>query len=136
MPQLSASGYYYPANDGAKNYLPLSTPMSVTGSASFSANALQVVFGPVSILKYDNYKVSLINNSSNNLLSGTVEVSPDNANWEVLNSASFAALTSSAMASYQATGLSNNYLRVRAQSSGAAGSNTGSLLVVLVANAS
>jgi hypothetical protein len=138
MPQLSASGYYYPVNDGGNNYHPIVTPLNVSGSSSFSGNAYTVILGPIDVSKYSNYKISVINNSVNNLKSGSVEVSPDNVNWESIGgyvgSSSFTPLTSSGMASVQITGASNQLLRVKAWPSGSGGGLTGSLRVVVTAN--
>ncbi len=135
MPQLSASGYYYSTNDGGKNYNPIATPLLYSISASFTASAYTTILGPIDVSKYSNYKVTAINNSINNLKSGSVEVSPDGTNWESIGSASFSPLTSSGMASLQVTGVSNQLLRFRAWSSGTVAiGTTGSMMVIVTAN--
>lgn len=104
------------------------------GSSSFTGDSYTTIFGPLDVSRWNNIRVSLINNSSNNLKSGTIEVSPNNSNWESVGSASFSPLTSSGMASIQLSDVSNQYLRVRAWPSGSAGALTGSVLVVVTAN--
>lgn len=129
-----SGGYFYPGLNGGLNYTPISPPLYITGSASFVGNAYSTVFGPIDTSKWNNVKVSIINNSVNNLISGSVEVSPNNSNWESVGSASFAALTSSGIASLQLTGVSNQLLRFRAWPSGSGGGSSGSLLVIVTAN--
>lgn len=127
-----SGAYFYPGLNGPFN-TPIAAPMSSGSSASFLGEAYTTVFGPLNVSRWSTYRVSIINNSTNNLKSGSIEISPNNSNWEVLHSATFSPLTSSGFASYQASGQSNNWLRVRAWSSGSAGAITGSLQVMLTA---
>lgn len=126
---LSAS-YYYPTVHSNVNY-PITPPLQMSASSTFLGNAFSVVFGPVDISKYKNWKVYLFNNSVNNLKSGSVELSPDGSTWEVIHSSSFTPLTSSGFASYMMTGSVNPFLRIRAWPSGSAGGLSGSVNVIL-----
>lgn len=135
MPQLSASGYYYCTGDGGVNYHPTPTPLYVSGSSSFVGEGYATILGPVDVSKYSNYKVFVINNSVNNLKTGSLEVSANGTNWEILHSASFSPLTSSGYIVYQTTTpMTNVMLRFRGWASGSGGGITGSLWVALAAN--
>lgn len=133
--QISGSAYYfYPGINTGQLYAPPPTPLYASGSASFLGSAFVTAFGPVDISKYTNIRVSIINNSVNNLSSGSVEISPNGTNWEGVGSSSLTPLTSSGMATIQLNNLSVPYLRVRAQTSGSGGGFTGSLFVIVTAN--
>ena len=129
-----SGAYFYPGLNNGFNYFPINPPLSLTTSSIFVGDAYSVVLGPIDVSDWSNYKVFIVNNSVNNLKSGSVEVSPNNSNWEVLNTASFLALTSSGMASFQVSNVSNQYLRVRAWPSGSGGAVSGSVSVILNAN--
>lgn len=129
-----SGAYFYPGLNGGLNYSPLTVPINVSTSSSFLGDSFSVVFGPMDVVKYRNYKISMINNSVNNLKSGSLEVSANGTNWEVVNSASFLNLTSSGIVTVQLSDVSNQSLRVRAWTSGATGGFSGSTLVILTAN--
>lgn len=131
----SSGSYYYPGISAARNdSYPIAGPASASLSSTFLGNAFSVVLGPIDISRWKNYKVSIANNSVNNLKSGSIEVSPDQVNWEVLNSSSFTPLTSSGFSGTQFSNLSNTFLRVRGWPSGSGGGLTGSLRVTLNLN--
>lgn len=131
---MAISGSYdYPGVKASDPYL-------LTGSflsATFVGNTYQTVFGPSDISKWPNITITLVNNSVNNLKSGSVEFSPNGTNWEQLPnnlSSSFNPLTSSGFGSMQITGNSRKYLRIRAIPSGTAGGNSGSLAIYVDVN--
>jgi len=77
----------------------------------------------------------VINNSVNNLKSGSIEWSANNSNWETdWNLSAIGALTSSGVTSVQISENSRKYLRVRAFPSGAAGAISGSIDVYIHTN--
>ena len=106
-----------------------------SNSSSFSGSDYTVVFGPQEVEIYGNLAITLINNSENNLESGSVEFSPNNSQWETdWDVTTFAALSSSAVRSMQISSNSRRYLRIRAISSGSGGALTGSLDIYLNTN--
>jgi hypothetical protein len=115
-------------------------PYKLTGtfvSATFTGDTYSVVFGPSDISKWSNVAITLVNNSVNNLKSGSVEFSPNASHWEALPgnlSSAFNPLTSSGVGSMQVTGNSRRYLRIRAIPSGTAGGNSGSLGIFVHVN--
>lgn len=123
------------ASDGTTNteLVTLSgTVFSQTGT--FSADAYSTVFNATDVQYWSNLAITLINNSVNNLKSASVDFSPNNNNWEIWDSSTFATLSSSAVLSMQISSNSRKWLRVRAWSSGSGGSNTGSLDVYVTTN--
>ena len=114
------------ASDGTTNVELVSLSQSITNlSSAFSGANYHIALGPVDVSLWTNLAITLVNNSSNNLESGSVEFSPNNNNWETdWDTVTFA---SSATRSMQILGNSRRWLRVRAISSGGTGALTGSL---------
>jgi len=96
-------------------------------SSSFFGADYATVIGPLNIGKWNNFTITLVNNGSDQLESGSIEVSPNSNNWEVIDDSFFAGLAAGAMSSSQYTESSYRYLRVRAITSGSGGALTGSI---------
>lgn len=130
-----SGNYFYPGLNGGFNYNPATVPVSLSSSSSYLGDAFSIVFGPVDVVKYRNYKVTVINNSAiNSLKSGSLEVSPNGNVWEVVNTASYIGLAPGAVFAVQFSDVSNQSIRFRAWSSGSGGAITGSVGVFLTAN--
>lgn len=98
-----------------------------SNSAVFLGDNYAVVYGPQDLSQFNVISVSLLNNSSNSLKSGTIEWSPDNINWEVVDSGTFFNLAGSTLKSTQIVDNCRRYMRVRAWTSGSGGALTGNL---------
>jgi hypothetical protein len=129
-----SGSYFYPGINTSPNSFPVRPPITVSLSSTFLGEVYAVVLGPVDISHWSNWRVSLVNNSVNNLKSGSVDISPDGTNWVSYHTASFSPLTSSGWNTYQASGVSVSQLRVRAWPSGSDGGLSGSVNVILNAN--
>ncbi len=104
-------------------------------SSSFSGNDYSTVLAATDVQLYPNLAITVVNNSVNNLKSGSIEWSPNNTNWETdWDVSTLAGLTSSGITSLQIAGNSRRYLRIRAIPSGSGGALTGSLDVYVHAN--
>jgi hypothetical protein len=67
-----------------------------TQTSSFSGTNWHIALSPKDITLWSNVALTVVNNYSNNLQSGSVEFSPDNSNWETnWDVDTFANLTSS-----------------------------------------
>jgi hypothetical protein len=76
--------------------------------------------------------ITVVNNSVNNLISGSIQVAPNGTNWSVL--AAFSALTSSGIFTASFSSLTYKYLRIQAIASGTGGGQTGSLDCFVLVN--
>lgn len=127
----SASGsYFYPVMQRPMITV-RAAPATFGASGTFIGDAYSVVLSGTYIGAWGNVTVSIINNSVNNLKSGSIEVSPNDVNWIVLNTSIFSPLTSSGMAQYSMTGSNHQMLRVRVWPSGSTGALTGSVQVIV-----
>lgn len=109
----------------------------VSLSSTFVGNSWTVVLPATDVSKYSNVAVTLVNNhATNKLESGSVEFSPNNANWETdWDVTTFAGLAAAGgINSLQISGNSRKYLRVRVIPSGATGAFTGSVDAYLTVN--
>lgn len=133
------------ASDGTTNVELVSlSGTTYSNSSSFTGDQYSIVFGPQDVQFWSNIAVTVINNSSNNIKSGSVEWSPDNVAWERdWETTTFSNLTSSVNAAIAASGTvrsmqisdsSRRYLRLRLFPSGAGGALTGSTNVVVTVN--
>lgn len=123
------------ASDGTTNTELVSLSGTVLNqSSTFSANDYSTVFTATDVQLWSNLAITLVNNSVNNLKSASVDFSPNNSNWEVWDSSTFATLSSSTVLSMQVSSNSRKWLRIRAWSSGSGGSNTGSLDIYITTN--
>ena len=129
--------YFYPTMrsmrstvDSVLNVQNLSSTFT-TGSIGSSG---AVVLGPISVGAYKDYTVTMINNSVNNLISGSVQVSVDGTNWTNTATSQFTNLTSSGVASASFVDRTDRYVRALAYPSGANGAVTGSINCYIVLN--
>lgn len=130
MPKASTvdgnGSYYYACMN--KGYSSVSrTSEQVSLSSTFSGDQYVTVLGPVDVGDYSNITVTLINNSVNNIKSGSIQVSPDSSNWITMNSEIFANLTSSGMMTASFVNRAFDYLRVQVWPSGSDGAISGSV---------
>lgn len=138
MPILGSGtgSYYYPVMQVARNAAQL-PPATFTGSSSFVGDAYSVVAGPFDVSRWKDFAITLVNNSVNNLKSGSIEASYDNTNWITVNSTFFSPLTSSGQATLVISSLftASIYpsMRVRAWASGSGGGISGSVGVTIFA---
>jgi len=109
-------------------------------SAVFEGWDLAIALSSTDVSQYSNLAITLVNHSTHNIESASVEFSPNSVNWATdWDTTTFASLTSSGVRSLQIAGNSRNYVRIRAISSGSltdgAGTGpTGSLMTYLHAN--
>jgi hypothetical protein len=141
MPYVAnASGtgsYFYPAMGRYSSKVDrgsLVQSLSSTFTTGSIGSNPAIVLGPVDVGKYSNYTITMINNSVNNLISGSVQISPNGTNWITMYSANFVNLTSSGMASASFTSRSDKYVRAVAYPSGSGGAVTGSIDCYITAN--
>lgn len=129
-----SGSYFYPGLIGGLSYHPTIPTVNDFLSSTFTGPAFATVFGPRNCVRHSNYKISMINNSStNSVLSATIEFSQDGNTWEVANSSSFNGLAPGQVVGVQFSNVSNQQVRVKAQTSGSGGALTGSIAVYYTA---
>jgi len=129
--QSGTGSYFYPsvsvANASVKRGV-LNTHLSSTFTTGSMGSNPAVVLGPLDASAFNNYTVTMVNNSVNNLISGSVQVSPNGVNWGTIHSSQFTNLTSSGMASASFAARCDRYVRAIAYPSGSvAGGASGSI---------
>jgi len=137
---LNSASFVLSASDGTTD-VEVRTISGTTfqNTSAFWGDSWSVVFPSTDMLGYTNLVITAINNSDENLLSASIEWSPNDSNWETdWDRDSLLPLTASGaepnVRSVQIAGNSRRYLRVRAIPSGAAGDFSGSLDVYINAN--
>ena len=130
----SGTGSYYYASMSRGLSSVNKSSKTIEQSSSFYGDQYTVVLGPVDVSAYDYYLITLVNNSPNNLKSGSIEISPDGSNWIAVDGSTFASLTSSGVMTASFSGKCFNTLRVRAWSSGSGGAATGSIDAFITMN--
>ena len=131
--QANASGtgsYFYASMHVARSTVEKASSVQSL-SSTFTTGSIgsnpAIVLGPIDVGNFSNYTITMINNSVNNLISGSVQISPNGTNWITMYSAIFVNLTSSGMASASFTARSDKYVRAVAYPSGSGGKVTGSI---------
>ncbi len=104
-----------------------------TFTATFNGTAFASIVPALDVHSYTNIAVTLKNNSSNKLISASIEFSPDAVSWETISS-SFAEFAASAIGSIQINNNSRHYFRLRGVASGSGGANSGSIQAWIDAN--
>jgi len=94
---LNSSSIVLSSSDGTTNVELVSLSGCIySNTSSFSGQNWHTAIGPVDISLWSNVCLTVVNNYSNNLQSGSVEFSPDATNWEQnWDRDTFANLTSS-----------------------------------------
>jgi hypothetical protein len=126
----TGSHYFYPGvyyGASTVNRQSFTTHLSSTFTTGSMGSNPAVVLGPIDVSAYNNYTVTMVNNSANKLISGSVQVSPNGSNWGTINYVAFADLASSGIASASFTARSDKYVRAIAYPSGSGGAVTGSI---------
>jgi len=100
------------------------TPCTTAGGASCTTIQSSIQLGV-----WTNVTITLLNGGANAITNVLVEWSPDNTNWEVWDSTTFAAIAAGAQSSIAISGNSRRYLRMEAR----AAANT-SATVTITAN--
>lgn len=103
-------------------------------SSTFTGNSYSVVFGPTDVSLFSNVALTIINNAATAILSASIEWSPNNSQFEVWDTISFANLQPATVKSMQISGNSRKFLRVRMIPSGSGGQLTGSTDIFVNAN--
>lgn len=128
-----SGSYHYPQVQIAKNGI-LPAAAVFQNSSSFVGDDFSVLLGPLDVSQWSNFTITLVNNGSEILESGSVEVSPNATDWEVVDNAFFAGLAAGALTSSTYTESSYRNLRVRGIPSGSGGALTGSVDAYLTTN--
>lgn len=101
-------------------YYPAATSTSLTGNGTACTAAggasCTIILASIELGAWSNITITIRNSDAADALTNVlVEWSPDNSNWEVWDSTSFAALAAGAQLSMAISGNSRRYLRIEAR---------------------
>lgn len=109
---------------GTNSPVATSTTVNSNGTACTAAGGASctIILASIEVVAWTNITITIRNSGANALTNVLIEFSPDNSNFEVWDSTSFAALASGAILSMAFAGNSRRYLRIEGRS--AAGTTT------------